>query len=262
MELGLTGKVAFITAASKGLGKAVAMELAKEGVQLAISSRNEEQIVKAAEEIRQATGTRVEAMAADVSKPEEIQNFVNTMMDRFGKVDILVLNAGGPPSGDFMSFDDQTWESAFQTNLMSIVRMVREVVPHMRKTGGGKILTIASSSVKVPIPGLVLSNTFRAGIAGLMKTLSMELAQDNILVNVVGPGRIATDRLKELDQARANKLGKSTEEVKEQIVQTIPLRRYGEPEEFAKAVVFLASDANSYITGSTLLIDGGMVQAL
>ncbi|TCS81248.1 SDR family oxidoreductase [Tepidibacillus fermentans] len=262
MELGLKGKVAFITAASKGLGKAIAMELAKEGVELAISSRDEEQIAKTAEEIRKVTGTRVESMAADVSKPEDIQQFVHTMIERLGKVDILVLNAGGPPSGEFMQFDDETWEKAFQTNLMSVVRMVREVVPHMRKTGGGKIITIASSSVKVPIPGLVLSNTFRAGIAGLMKTLSIELAQDNILVNVVGPGRIATDRLKELDQARANKLGKSVEEVKEEIVQTIPLRRYGEPEEFAKAVVFLASDANSYITGSTVMIDGGMVQAL
>ncbi|MFV9510220.1 SDR family oxidoreductase [Tepidibacillus sp. LV47] len=262
MELGLKGKVAFITAASKGLGKAIAMELAKEGVELAISSRNEEQITKTAEEIRQATGTRVESMVADVSKPEDIKQFVHTMIERLGKVDILILNAGGPPSGEFMQFDDETWEKAFQTNLMSVVRMVREVVPYMRKNGGGKIITIASSSVKVPIPGLVLSNTFRAGIAGLMKTLSIELAQDNILVNVVGPGRIATDRLKELDQVRANKLGKSVEQVKEEFVQTIPLRRYGDPEEFAKAVVFLASDANSYITGSTIMIDGGMVQAL
>ncbi|KXG43932.1 SDR family oxidoreductase [Tepidibacillus decaturensis] len=262
MELGLKGKVAFITAASKGLGKAVALELAREGVQLAISSRNKEQIEETAELIRKETGTRVEAFVADVSNPNDVKQFVETMIQKFGKVDILLVNAGGPPSGEFMQFDDETWERAFQTNLMSIVRMVREVVPHMRKNGGGKILTIASSSVKVPIPGLVLSNTFRAGVTGLMKTLSIELAKDQILVNVVAPGRIATDRLKELDAANAEKLGIPVEEVTKKMEQTIPLGRYGGPQEFAKAVVFLASDANSYITGSTIMIDGGMVPSL
>lgn len=262
MDLGLKGKVALITAASKGLGKAVALELAREGVQLGISSRNQDQIDATAAFIRQETGTRVEAMAADVSDPKEIKNFVHTMVERFGKVDILLINAGGPPSGEFMQFEDEVWEQAFQTNLMSIVRMVRETVPFMRENGGGKILTIASSSVKVPIPGLVLSNTMRAGVAGLMKTLSTELAKDKILVNVVAPGRIATDRLKELDAAKAERLDMSVEEITKQVKQTIPLNRYGEPEEFAKAVVFLASEANTYITGSTILIDGGMVKSL
>jgi len=262
MDLGLQGKVAFITAASKGLGKAIALELAKEGVQLGLSSRSKEQIEETAEYIRQETGTRVETMAADVSNPDDVKTFVDTMIEKFGKVDILLINAGGPPSGEFMQFDDEAWEKAFQTNLLSIVRLVRETVPHLRENGGGKILTVASSSVKMPIPGLVLSNTMRAGVAGLMKTLSIELAKDNILVNVVAPGRIATDRLNELDQARASKMGVTAEEVTNQFRQAIPLQRYGKPEEFAKAVVFLASDANTYITGSTLMIDGGMVKAL
>ncbi len=261
MDLGLKGKVAFITAASKGLGKAIALELAKEGVQLAISSRNKEQIEDTADFIRNQTGVRVEAMVADVSNPAEVHQFVETMAQKFGRVDILLINAGGPPSGEFMQLDDQAWEVAFQTNLMSIVRMVRETVPYM-KENGGKILTIASSSVKVPIPGLVLSNTFRAGIVGLMKTLSVELAKDNILVNIVAPGRIATDRVAEIDAVKANKLGKTLQQVQEDSEKSIPLGRYGKPEEFAKAVVFLASDANSYITGSTIMIDGGLVQAL
>ena len=261
MDLGLKGKVAFITAASKGLGKAIALELAKEGVQLAISSRNKNQIEETAKYIQKETGVRVEAMAADVSNPLEVKQFVETMIQKFGRVDILLINAGGPPSGGFMQLEDEAWEKAFQTNLMSIVRLVKATVPHMRKNGG-KILTVASSSVKVPIPGLVLSNTFRAGIAGLMKTLSSELAKDNILVNIVAPGKIGTDRLGELDTIRAEKLGKTVEEVKRESEKSIPLGRYGEPEEFAKAVVFLASDANSYITGSTIMIDGGLVQAL
>ncbi len=262
MDLGLHGKVAIITAASKGLGKAIALELAREGVQLGISSRNKEHILTTAEEIRKETGVRVESMTVDVSNPEEITYFVETMAEKFGKIDILVTNAGGPPSGEFMEIADEAWEKAFQTNLMGIVRTVRETVPYMQQNGSGKILTVASSTVKVPLPGMVLSNAMRAGVAAFMKTIATELAKDNILVNVVAPGRIATDRLIELDTAAAKKLNVPVEEISGKLKQSIPLGRYGKPEEFAKAVVFLASDANAYITGTTLLVDGGMIQAL
>lgn len=260
MNLGLQGKVALVTAASRGLGRAIAAQLAQEGAKVAILSRDPESIQKTAEEIARETGGEVAAWQADVSQAADIRRVIHDVAARWGHIHILVCNSGGPPSGPFVSFDDAAWEQAFETNLLSVVRLVREVLPYM--TDGGRILAIASSSVKQPIPGLVLSNTMRAGVAGLMKTLAEELAPHGILVNTVCPGRIATDRLQELDQVRAEQEETSVEEVRRSIVANIPLGRYGEPEEFACVVAFLASEANSYITGTTLLIDGGMVKAL
>lgn len=261
MDLNLSGKVALVTAASRGLGYAIATELSREGAQVVMCSRDQDNIDKAASEIEAETGNRVTPFVVDVTQVSDIQALFGHISEKYGKLDILVCNAGGPPGGPFESFDDAAWQSAFETNLLSTVRLVRESMPLMKKAGG-KILTIASSSVKVPIPGLILSNVMRAGVAGLMKSLANELAPYGILVNTICPGRIATDRVAELDAAKAEKEGKSVAEIKENAASLIPLKRYGQAEEFAKVATFLASDANSYVTGSTVMIDGGMVQAL
>lgn len=262
MDFGLKGKVALITAASQGIGFACAVELAREGAQLLICSRNIQNITEAAKRIKKLTGQNVEAVTANVSNAEECNQLVEKTINKYGALDILVVNAGGPPSGSFMDFNDDAWYQAFETNVLSVVRLVRASVPHMRQRGGGKIVTIASSSVKQPIPGLVLSNTMRTGVHGLMKTLSSELAKDNILVNTVCPGRINTERAHLIDQASAERQGVSVEMMRQRSTDQIPLGRYGSPEEFAKTVAFLVSEANSYITGSAIMVDGGSVKGL
>ncbi len=261
MDLRLAGKVALVTAASRGLGQAIAAELSREGADVVMCSRNKDNIERAAHDIAEETGGRVIPVTGDVSRLDDIQSVVSRVQQAYGKLDVLVCNAGGPPGGPFESFDDAAWQSAFETNLLSVVRLVRECLPLM-KDEGGRILAVASSSVKVPIPGLILSNVMRSGVAGLMKTLANELAPYDILVNTVCPGRIATDRVAELDAAKAEQKGVSLESVKREMEGQIPLKRYGKPEEFAKVAAFLASEANSYMTGSTLMVDGGMVQAL
>lgn len=259
MDFGLKGKIALVTAASRGLGRAIAEKLAEEGARVAICSRDGERIQQAAAEIADATGTDVVSFEADVSKSEDIERAVRETVSRWGKIDILLCNAGGPPGGKLESFDDAAWQKAFETNLLSVVRLIRATLPHMPE--GGRILAIASSSVKQPIPGLILSNTMRAGVAGLMKTLAEELGPRGILVNTVCPGRFDTDRVRELDRAKASARGIPVEEVRRSLEAEIPLGRYGRPEEFARVVAFLASEANTYVTGSTLLIDGGMVKS-
>lgn len=260
MDLGLKGKVALVTAASRGLGRAIAHRLADEGAQVAVCSRDQARVEQTAAAIAEQTGAEILPVTADVSQAEAVNKLMDEVIGRWGRIDVLVCNAGGPPSGTFESFDDEVWQRAFETNLLSVVRLVRAALPHM--TGGGKIITIASTSVKQPIPGLILSNTMRAGVAGLMKSLAEELAPRGILVNTVCPGRIATDRVQELDEARAEKEGVSVEEVRKAVSAQIPLGRYGKPDEFARAVAFLASDANTYVTGQALMVDGGMVRAL
>lgn len=260
MDLGLKGKVALVTAASRGLGRAIAHRLADEGAQVAVCSRDQARVEQTAAAIAEQTGAEILPVTADVSQAEAVNKLMDEVIGRWGRIDVLVCNAGGPPSGTFESFDDEVWQRAFETNLLSVVRLVRAALPHM--TGGGKIITIASTSVKQPIPGLILSNTMRAGVAGLMKSLAEELAPRGILVNTVCPGRIATDRVQELDEARAEKEGVSVEEVRKAVSAQIPLGRYGKPDEFARVVAFLASDANTYVTGQALMVDGGMVRAL
>lgn len=261
MDLGLTNKVVLVVASSKGLGKAVAKELAKEGANVMLTSRSAESLKKAAEEIQEEAKGKIAYFPADITKPEDIKSLVKETREKLGKIDVLVNNAGGPPSGNFLDFDDEDWEKAFQLNLFSYIRLIREVLPDLKQEGG-KILNIASSSVKAVLPNLILSNTFRNGINDLSKSLAIELAPDKILVNTIGPGRIATDRIQELDQAKAEAQNRSLEEVTEESEKSIPAGRYGEPEEFAKAAVFLVSGANTYVTGQSLLVDGGMVTAI
>ncbi len=263
VDLQITGKTVIVSAASKGLGKASAREFAAEGAHVLIASRNEGELEKTVAEIKAQTGNEhVRYAVCDLTNAESIKQMVQAAVDWTGRVDVLVNNAGGPPAGVFDQFADEDWQQAFELNLLSFIRLIREVLPHMRSVGEGKIVNIASSSIKQTLDNLILSNTFRAGIVGLAKSLSQELAQDQILINTVGPGRIATDRVAELDQIRANKLGKDYEQLKQETEQTIPLGRYGRPDEFAKMIVFLASGANTYITGQTFVVDGGLVKAL
>ncbi|MED1862901.1 SDR family oxidoreductase [Fictibacillus nanhaiensis] len=262
MDLGLKGKNVLVLASSKGLGKACALEFAREGANVMLTSRDEEQLSLTAEEIKRETGVDVHFKKCDITQRNEIDELVAAAVEKFGSVDVLVNNAGGPPAGTFNDFEDEHWQGAFELTLLSLVRTVRAVTPNMIKNGGGRIVNIASSSFKQPIDGLILSNTFRTAINGLSKSLSQELGKDGILINTIGPGRIGTDRVGELDQMVANKKGVSADEIRNTMESGIPLGRYGKPAEFAKMVVFLCSDANTYITGQSLLIDGGMVKAL
>lgn len=261
MNLGLQGKNALVIASSQGLGKAIAKKLAEQGVNVMISSREQNKLFEVKKELDLTSKGRIEYKACNIKDKNEISNLVDATINEFGSIDLLVNNAGGPPAGRFEEMTDDDWQHAFELNLLSYIRITREVLPHM-KNNGGKIVNIASSSVKEPIPGLILSNTFRTGIVGLTKTLATELAAYNILINTVAPGRISTDRVAFLDSNAAEKQGITKEEMEEKMRNTIPLGRYGEPEEFANYVSFLLSEANSYMTGQTFLIDGGMVKSI
>ena len=256
MDFGLKGKRAIVMAASRGLGYASALGLAREGCQLVICSRDQAKIDKAAETIRSATGAKVKALVADVSSASEAKRLVETAVSEYGGLEIVVHNAGGPPAGETLAMTEEQWQKAFEQNLLSFTRIVSAAAPEMKKAGYGRILTIASSSIKQPIPNLSLSNAFRAGVWGIAKTLSRELAPQGILINVIAPGRIDTERIAELDQANATKAGKPVEEVRKASIATIPLGRLGKPEELANLVVFLASAAGSYISGQAIMVDG------
>ena len=263
MELGLEGKSVIVMAASKGLGKATALQFAKEGAHVVISSRNEVDLIAAVKEIQESTSNNnVTYKTCDVTNSKNIKELVQFAADKNGTIDVLVNNAGGPPAGGFEKFDDAAWQNAFELNLLSFVRAIREALPYMQRQKRGHIINFTSSSMKQTIDDLILSNTFRAGVVGLAKSLSQEIAKDNILINTIGPGRIATDRVAQLDQIRADKLDMTYEEVKASTEGSIPIGRYGQPEEFAKQAVFLCSAANTYVTGQTLLVDGGLVKAL
>ncbi|UOQ94517.1 SDR family oxidoreductase [Halobacillus shinanisalinarum] len=263
MDLELKGKSVVVTAASKGLGKATALEFAKEGARILISSRNEKELQEAQAEIKEVSGNpHIEYTVCDMMNAEEIKQLAKKAVRLNGTVDVLINNTGGPPAGTFDNFEDEDWSHAFELNLLSFIRTIREVLPSMKKQQSGRIINIASSSIKQTLDNLILSNTFRAGIVGLSKSLSQELAPDNILINTVGPGRIATDRVASLDEKNAEKLGVSPEEIRKKAEQSIPIGRYGEPGEFARAVVFLASGGNTYLTGQSLVVDGGLVKAL
>jgi 3-oxoacyl-[acyl-carrier protein] reductase len=263
MDLGLQDKVAIVMAASKGLGRACATALAAEGAQVTIGARDAQVLEKTAQEIQQTTMSRVLAVPTDVTKAEDVEAIVAATVREFGRIDILVNNAGGPPAGTFALFGDADWQVAFELNLLSTVRLVRFVLPHMRITGSGRIITIVSTSVKQPIDGLLLSNAIRSGVVGLAKTLSVELASDNITVNNVCPGRILTDRLRQIYHINERlQQGVSEEAVLKEMSQDIPLGRVGKPEELGAFVAFLASQQAAYITGTTIQVDGGLVRSL
>ena len=262
MDLGLKGKVALVAGASQGIGRAAALGFAREGAKVGICARGEAQLKETAEMIRRQTGGDVLALVADMARSEDIRKFVSKTVEQFGRLDVVVTNAGGPPPGEFMKFTDEDWENAFRVNFMSALRLTREAVPHMRKVGGGRVINISSWAVKEPIAGLVLSNAVRSGVIGLNKTLSRELAKDNILINNVCPGRIDTDRARKLNQARAERLKRPVEEINKEMAAEVPLGRYGRPDETADLIVFLASERASYITGTTIQIDGGLVRAV
>jgi 3-oxoacyl-[acyl-carrier protein] reductase len=262
MDLGLKGKVAIVAASSKGIGRATAMGLAAEGARVTILARNEANLTKAAAEIRDVCQADVLAIPADVTSYDDIRRVVRSTVDRWKVVDILVNNAGGPPPGVFDEMDDAKWQSAFELNLLSTIRLIREVLPHMRKAGGGAIINLQSTSVKTPLDNMILSNSVRSGVIGLAKTLSKELAKDRIRVNNVLPGAILTDRLRNLLAGQAQKTGKPFEEVRRAREADIPLGHLGDPEDVANMIVFLASDRARYVTGATVQVDGGAVRSI
>jgi 3-oxoacyl-[acyl-carrier protein] reductase len=262
MDLGLRGKVALVGGASRGIGRAVAAGLAREGCRVAICARDEARLAQAAEEIRSATGAEVLAFRCDMAVQDEIRRFVAATVEAFGRLDIVVNNAGGPPAGPFETHDEAAWQQALNQNLLSVVRTVREALPHLRAAGSGRIINITSVAVKEPIPGLVLSNATRLGVVGLAKTLSRELGRDGITVNNVCPGLTLTDRMRELYGGRAEAAGRSLEAVLADEAQRIPLGRLAEAEDVAALAVFLASEPARHITGTTIQVDGGSTAAV
>ena len=257
MDYGIKGKVAVVTGASKGLARASALALAREGTDLVIGSRDAASIEAAAAAIRQETGVKVVSLAADVSTAEGCARTLQTAYDAFGRVDILVANAGGPSAGLFMNFTDDDWQKAYELTLMSTVRLVRGVLPGMRQQKWGRIVYISSGSIKNPLPALLFSNVFRSGVVQMLKTISREVAPDGVTVNNVAPGRMATERLRWLDETTAKRAGKTPAEIAAEDIALIPAGRYGTAEEYANAVAFICSEGARYLTGVTLQVDGG-----
>jgi|GEM_PF-12974 len=258
MDLQLQGKTALILASSKGLGKACALALAREGAHVVITARNREALDTAADEIRSLGKGKVLAIASDVSDAAAAERLVAAVAAAFGRIDILVTNAGGPPFGPFETFDETAWQAAFELNLLSVVRFSRLVIPHMRKTGSGRIINIVSLSVRTFLAGSILSTSMRMGVAGMAKLLSDEVGPDHITVNNVAPGLILTDRVKDTLPPHAPE---EEAQLLAERAKSIPVRRIGRPEELADLVAFLASPLAGYITGATIPIDGGAIRA-
>lgn len=265
MDLGLRGRVALVCAASQGLGKAAALGFAREGAHVVICSRQKKALQAAAEEIRTAAGAhvvRVVPLVADLTKPRQIAAVVTRTVKMFGRIDVLVTNAGGPPVGAFPDLDDGTWDKGVALTLMSTVRMIRAVLPHMQKRQWGRIVNITSIAAKQPINDLIISSAIRPGILGLSRVLGSQYAKDGILVNSVAPGFMRTARMEQIGTARAKDAGISLDEFFAKQSRDIPLQRYGEPEELANMIVFLGSERASYITGATISVDGGLLKGL
>jgi 3-oxoacyl-[acyl-carrier protein] reductase len=258
MDLGLKNRVALVAASSQGLGLATAEAFAAEGCKVAMCARNQQALEAGAEKIRKQHGAEVLAEAFDVTDAGAVGRFVARVVMQFGGVDICVTNAGGPPAKGFLAASLEDWQHAIDANFLSTVYFCRETIPHMQRKRWGRIITITSITTKQPVTDLVLSNAVRAGVVGLVKSLANEFGKDGILVNNVGPGFTATDRLKELAKARSAATGKPEQEIFDAWAADAPLKRLGEPRELADAIVWLASERASYITGQTVLVDGGM----
>jgi 3-oxoacyl-[acyl-carrier protein] reductase len=262
MNLGLTGKVALVAAASKGLGRAVAEELAAEGAHLVLCARTDETLQQTCAAIREATGVRVLGVAADVANAADVARLMQAALAEFGHLDILVTNAGGPPAGTFEQHDAAAWEAATRLLLTSVVELTRAVLPGMKARGWGRILNITSIAVKQPVGGLLLSNSLRAAVTGMARTLANEVAADGITVNNILPGYTRTERVEHLARAAATRERISEEEATTRWTNEIPMRRLGEPREFAALAAFLCSERASYITGTSTAVDGGWLKGL
>ena len=262
MDTGLKNRVAIVAASSQGIGRATAEAFAAEGCRLAMCARNREALQTAAEKIQKQNNAEVLAEPLDVTDASAVHRFVETVVNRFGGVDICVTNAGGPPAKGFLAASLDDWRNAVELNFLSTVYFAREVIPHMQRKSWGRIITITSITTKQPVADLVLSNAVRAAVVGLVKSLANEFGKDGILVNNVGPGYTATDRLKDLARSRSVAMGKSEEEIFQGWAVEAPLKRLGEPREVADAIVWLASERASYITGQTILVDGGLYKGL
>ena len=260
MDLGLRGKTAIVAASSKGLGRAVAQALASEGASVVMCSRDQAAIDTAAEAVQAAaaSGAQVLGLRADVTDQADLERVVSACVERFGGVDVLYNNAGGPKPGTFETLSDADWLQAVDLNLMSAIRLTRLCLPHMRRQRWGRIITGTSSSVKQPIANLMLSNSIRSATTAWAKTLADQVAADGITVNLLAPGRILTERLRQIDADAAERAGRRLEDVERDALAAIPLGRYGQPAEFGAAAAFLASEQAAYITGVTLLVDGGL----
>lgn len=262
MDLGLRGKIALVAAASRGLGRAVAEELAAEGASLVMCARGKEALDEACESVRNTSGVDVVGVAADVSRPDDVTRLVRAAIDRFSRVDILVTNAGGPPSGRFESLGPDTWDEAVRVTLLSTVNLCRAVLPGMKQRRWGRIINVTSITVKQPVDGLMLSNSLRAGVTGFARTLANEVASDGITVNNILPGYTRTQRVEDLAKATSEREGISIADATKKWETEIPMRRLGEPREFAAVAAFLASERASYVTGTSIQVDGGWIKSL
>jgi 3-oxoacyl-[acyl-carrier protein] reductase len=262
MDLGLKDKVALVAAASQGLGRAVAEELAAEGASLILCARSASTLAETAAAIAGSTGAHVLAVPADVTIADQIARVVESGNDRFGRIDILVTNAGGPPAGRFDQITREQWEQASRLTLFSAIELARQVLPGMKERRWGRILNITSIAVKQPVDNLMLSNSLRAGLTGFARTLANEVAADGVTVNNILPGYTRTERLDELANMMAEKLGISADQFRGKWEQETPMRRLGEPREFAALAAFLVSERASYITGTSIQVDGGWIRSL
>jgi len=262
MDLGIKDKVALVAAASRGLGRAVAEELAGEGVSLIVCARDEQTLKATSDAISRSAGVPVLAVPADLTIRDDITKLINSGIQRFGQIDILVTNAGGPPAGRFEQLIPEQWETSTQLTLYSAIELARAVLPGMKERRWGRILNITSIAVKQPVENLILSNSLRAGVTGFARTLANEVAADGITVNNILPGYTRTERVEELAQMMAEKEGITAAEFKAKWEQEIPMRRLGEPREFAALAAFLVSEKAAYITGTSVQVDGGWVRSL